>query len=211
MESGSDAVLTLVNKGVDAARQVEGGRRAIEAGFELSEYFMPGLGGRALSREHAIESARVLTEIDPHFIRLRSLTLGPKIPLWQMFHGEDAKLTRQTDVEVVGEIRRFVEQLGDVRSRLVSDHIMNLLGDLEGPVRGEREHLFATCDRFLALEPKDRQLFQLARRAGLANGVADLAHPEVRRRAETLLDDALQRYGPNGVDEACREMMLRMV
>ena len=47
MESGSDRVLKLVQKGVNAKRQIEAGRKVIEAGMELSEYFMPGLGGRS--------------------------------------------------------------------------------------------------------------------------------------------------------------------
>ncbi len=136
---------------------------------------------------------------------------GPKIPLWQVFHGEEARLTRQTDVEVVAEIRRFVAALGEVRSRLVSDHIMNLLGDLEGQLPGERNGLLATCDQFLALEPTEQHLYQLARRAGLVNGLDDLTDSGVRRRAEQLLADALRRHGPDGVDEACRDMMLRMV
>jgi hypothetical protein len=211
METGHDPLLEIIHKGATAALHVKGGRNVVAAGLELSEYLIPGLGGRELSEGHARDSARVLTEIDPHFIRLRSLTLGPKIPLWQVFHGEEAQLTRQTDVEVVAEIRRFVDALGAVRSRLVSDHIMNLLGDLEGQLPGERDHLLATCDRFLALEPTEQRLYQLARRAGLVNGVGDLARPGIRQRAEQLLADALRRHGPDGVDEACREMMLRMV
>ena len=211
METGHDPLLEIIRKGATAAQHVKGGRNVVAAGLELSEYLIPGLGGRELSEGHARDSARVLTEIDPHFIRLRSLTLGPKIPLWQVFHGEEARLTRQTDVEVVAEIRRFVAALGEVRSRLVSDHIMNLLGDLEGQLPGERSDLLATCDQFLALEPTEQHLYQLARRAGLVNGLDDLTDSGVRRRAEQLLADALRRHGPDGVDEACRDMMLRMV
>ena len=106
--------------------------------------------------------------------------------------------------------RRLVA-LKVLRSHLVSDHIMNLLGDLEGQLPGERNSLLATCDRLLALEPTEQHLYQLARRAGLVNGLDDLADAEVRRRAERLLADAVDRHGPDGVDEACREMMLRMV
>ena len=101
METGHDPLLEIIRKGGTAALHIKGGRKVVDAGLELSEYLIPGLGGREMSDGHARDSARVLTEIDPHFIRLRSLTLGPKIPLWQVFHGEEAKLTRQTDVEVV--------------------------------------------------------------------------------------------------------------
>lgn len=78
MESGSDRVLQFVKKGVTAKKQIEAGIKVIEAGMELSEYFMPGLGGKELSEDHARESARVLNEVNPHFIRLRTLRVPPR-------------------------------------------------------------------------------------------------------------------------------------
>ena len=57
MESGSDTVLSLMHKGVTQEEQIRSGRQVIAAGIELSEYFMPGLGGQDLSGEHAVESA----------------------------------------------------------------------------------------------------------------------------------------------------------
>ncbi len=52
-----------------------------QAGIELSEYYMPGLGGRELSRRHALESAKALSRIDPDFIRLRTLALPDGLEL----------------------------------------------------------------------------------------------------------------------------------
>lgn len=211
MESGHDPVLEVIRKGATAALHVKGGRKVVEAGLELSEYWIPGLGGRELSEGHALDSARVLTEVDPHFIRLRTLTLGPKIPLWQVFHGPEARLTRQTDAEIVAEIRCFVEALGPVRSRLVSDHIMNLLGDLEGQLPGDRPALLAGCDRFLDLDPGEQRLFQAGRRAGVLSGVADLRVPYLRARAEAVLAELVRARGPAGVEDGVRELMLRFV
>ncbi len=54
LESGSDEILKRVRKGVTKQIHVEAGIRVKEAGIELSEYFMPGLGGRALSEENAL-------------------------------------------------------------------------------------------------------------------------------------------------------------
>ena len=72
MESGCDEVLRMVSKGSSRAEQIEGGRRARRAGFELSEYVMPGLGGRRLTERHAEGTASALVEIRPDFIRLRT-------------------------------------------------------------------------------------------------------------------------------------------
>ncbi|MGB9825468.1 MAG: radical SAM protein, partial [Desulfofundulus sp.] len=73
LESGCDEVLAFIKKGATAAEHVLAGQKTRGAGIELSEYYMPGLGGKKWSRKHALESARVLNEIDPDFIRLRTL------------------------------------------------------------------------------------------------------------------------------------------
>ena len=65
LESGSPEVLKLIRKGETPEDMVEGGRRVVEAGISLSEYIMPGVGGRNLSREHAVETAKVLNQIRP--------------------------------------------------------------------------------------------------------------------------------------------------
>jgi len=70
MESGYDPVLKFIKKGVTAAEHVEGGRKIVESGISLSEYIIPGLGGDKWSKEHAVETARVLNQINPDFIRL---------------------------------------------------------------------------------------------------------------------------------------------
>ncbi|GAB4276710.1 MAG: radical SAM protein [Deferrisomatales bacterium] len=211
METGHDPLLELIRKGATAELHIQAGRKVVEAGLELSEYVIPGLGGREMSRGHALDSARVLNAVDPHFIRLRTLTLGPKIPLWERFHGPDASLTRQTDAEIVEEIRAFVDALEGIRSRLVSDHIMNLLGDLEGQLPGDKPKLLAACDAFLQLEEGERRLYQVARRAGLVHGPRDLDDPGVRARAEALLGEVVRTYGPGRVEDAARDMMLRYV
>jgi len=207
MESGSDAVLTLVQKGVDAARQVEGGRRAIQAGFELSEYYMPGLGGRALSREHAIESARVLSEIDPHFIRLRTTAFLPGTALAEL--AADGQLEPMGDEEVVAEIRLLIERL-EVSSALTSDHILNLLGELEGKLPEERPRLLEIIDRFQSLAPEERRAFIVGRRVGLLQTVDDLRSGARRRRVDALLHELEARFDGD-LDAAVQALMQRFV
>ena len=211
METGHDPLLELIKKGATSEIHIKAGRKVLEAGLELSEYIIPGLGGREMSEGHALDSARVLNAINPHFIRLRTLTLGPKIPLWEEFHGPEARLTRQTDAEIVAEIRRFLEALEGITSRVVSDHIMNLLGDLEGQLPEDKDRLLALCDRFLGLDEGEQRLYQVARRAGLVNGLDDLKDPGIRARAEAILADLVRSYGPGRIEEACRDMMLRFV
>ncbi|MBE3586318.1 MAG: radical SAM protein [Thermoanaerobacter sp.] len=81
-ESGCDEVPAGVKKGTTAAEHLLAGKKVREAGFELSECYMPGLGGRKWSQKHVVESAQVLNEIDPDFIRLRTLVPRRGTPLY---------------------------------------------------------------------------------------------------------------------------------
>ena len=211
METGHDPLLALVDKGVTAEMHIRGGLHAVEAGLEVSEYAMPGLGGREMSEGHVLDSARVLHAVTPRFIRLRTLSLGPGFPLWRLFHGPDARLTPLTEVQTVGEIRRLIEALDGTRSRLVSDHIMNLLGDLEGELPEERERLLEMCDAFLRLSPREQRLFQAGRRAGLLAGVKDLADPQARERSEAVLAALIRACGEENLEEGIQELKARFI
>jgi radical SAM superfamily enzyme YgiQ (UPF0313 family) len=122
LESGDDEVLRRVKKGATATEMVEAGRKAKEAGFELSEYVMPGLGGKGASQQHVQGTARVVNAIDPHYIRVRPLMLVPGTPVWDEYAaGEFEPLSRY---EVLGEIGALIEGL-DVTSRVCFDHYAN--------------------------------------------------------------------------------------
>jgi len=193
LESGSDAVLAFVRKGTAAAQHVEAGRRVIEAGMTLSEYVMPGLGGKQWWREHALETARVLNEVDPHFIRLRSLRIPPHVPLHADV--EAGRFVPLTDDETVEEIRLLVENLHPTRSVLTSDHIMNLLEDVTGKLPDDKDAMLAVIDRYLALPTEERLLFRLGRRGGALRSLDDLNAPLMRRRLQMARRDLASSTG----------------
>ncbi len=158
LETGDDELLEYVQKGATAAEQIEAGRKAVAAGFEVSEYVMPGLGGRERWRQHAINSARVLNEIDPHFIRLRSFHPASGTPLYDKVR--DGQLTVQSLEGMLIELRTFVEAL-EVNSRfVVSDFAWNsFAGEADGKLPEEKAHVLEEIDRALAFrrargEPK---------------------------------------------------------
>jgi radical SAM superfamily enzyme YgiQ (UPF0313 family) len=84
LESGSEKVLKMIKKGITPEDIVEAGRKVMAAGISLSEYIMPGVGGRTLSEEHARETARLLNQVKPDFIRVRTFALHPKSPMKKM-------------------------------------------------------------------------------------------------------------------------------
>ncbi len=187
MESGSDRVLELIRKGVSAKRQAEAGKKVVEAGMELSEYIMPALGGREFSEEHARESARILNEIGPHFIRLRSLRIPSRAPLYTDW--QEGRFTPLTDDETAAEIRLFISLLDGISTRVKSDHIMNLLEEVDGELPLDKEKMLAVIDRYLGMPEKERLLFRLGRRGGALRTLDELENPAMRRRLETAIKD----------------------
>jgi hypothetical protein len=193
MESGSDRVLQFVKKGVTAKQQIEAGIKVIEAGMELSEYFMPGLGGKELSEDHARESARVLNEINPHFIRLRSLRVPSRAPLFNDLRA--GRFTTHSDDETVMEIRLFISFLDGISSRLISDHIMNLLEEVSGTLPEDKEAMLAVIDRYLELPAEEKLLFRLGRRGGGLRSLDELDDPVMRQRLQTAMRDLVLQTG----------------
>jgi radical SAM superfamily enzyme YgiQ (UPF0313 family) len=171
LETGYDPLLAYMEKGCTAENHIEGGKKVKEAGISLCEYVMPGLGGKKMSQEHARETANVLNEIDPDYIRLRSLHVSPATPLWTRLQNGDFEL--QTDDEVVKEISIFVESL-QVTSYLKSDHILNLLVDVEGKMPEHKEKCLNIVNKYLSLSDEERLNFKVGRRTGLYNRLADL-------------------------------------
>ncbi len=85
IESGDDKVLQKVGKGVKRQELVEAGKKAKEAGITLSVTVILGLGGVERSKEHALETAKILTEFDPHYVGALTLTLVPGTPLYEQW------------------------------------------------------------------------------------------------------------------------------
>jgi len=184
LESGSDLVLSYIQKGVTAADHIEGGKRVKEANISLCEYVMPGLGGRKTSTEHSTETAKVLNEIDPDYIRLRSLHVRQNMPLWEKLKDGDFEL--QTEDEVVEEIGKLIENL-EVTSQLISDHILNLLPEIEGVFPAAKPKCLAIINRYLALPPDEKLNFRLGRRAGYYEKLDDFYDASRHHRVEEAI------------------------
>lgn len=122
IESGDDEVLKYMEKGVTAEQHIAAGRRAREAGFQFSAYVMPGLGGRSMAEQHATNTARVLNEINPDYIRMRPLVPGAGTPLFNEY--ESGAFELSSPHERLRELRTMITAL-TVTSRVCFDHMMN--------------------------------------------------------------------------------------
>jgi len=188
LESGCDDVLKFIRKGVTAADHIEGGQRLVAAGISLCEYVMPGLGGQRWSREHAVETARVLNAINPDHIRMRTLSVRRGTALYEMM--QQGEFQPIGDEEILKEISLFIGHLDGIESRIVSDHILNLLEELEGKLPEDKEKLLGIIDRYFAMAEEDRLVFRLGRRRGLYRSLDDLSDSNTYWQ----LKQAVERY-----------------
>lgn len=149
MESGDDEVLRLINKGVVSRDIVRAGRMVREAGIELSEYYMVGVGGEKLWRNHAENSAAALNEINPDFIRIRTFMPFQGTPMYDMYRRGEFKLL--SPHEALRETRLLIENLHDIDSIFLSDHVSNYW-PVNGRIREDRDKMLKDIDYALSLD-----------------------------------------------------------
>ena len=210
LETGYDPLLKLMKKGVTGAKHVEAGRRVIEAGMELSEYVMPGLGGQEMWREHAIDTAKVLNQINPHFIRLRSLRVPERVPLYQKLL--DGTFTMQTDDMLAAETKLFIETLENITSMVTSDHIMNLLEEVTGKMPQDKDKMLDVIKEYQGLSVSDRLVYRVGRRGGTYRSTGDLERdPATYKKIKTLIANIEEKDGTEGVERFITEMVDRYI
>jgi biotin synthase-like enzyme len=183
LESGYDPILELMCKGETAEQHIKGGRKVVESGISLSEYVILGLGGKEYSNLHAKHTSQVLNEIDPEYIRVRTLTINNHVPLSAEVNS--GEFLRATDEEIIREERLFIEKL-NVHSRYVSDHISNLLPELEGKFPEDKEKLLVILDQFESLTVQERANFLVGRRVGLYKTLQDLEDTQRHELVEQI-------------------------
>ncbi|MCX5860580.1 MAG: radical SAM protein [Deltaproteobacteria bacterium] len=208
MESGSDRVLKMIEKGCKAEQLITGGKRVVQAGISLCLYIIPGIGGTELTEEHANESARVINAIDPDFVRLRSLYVRRDTPLMEMVRA--GTFQPPDEDAIVREIRTFVERLDGISTTIVSDHTLNLLEEITGTLPGDKPAILAIIDRYLGMPEEERLLFQLGKRGGAIRDLADLQNPLVKSRLEATKKE-IEKELPGGVAQYIEEIKKRFV
>jgi radical SAM superfamily enzyme YgiQ (UPF0313 family) len=203
LESGWNFLLEYMNKGVTAAEHIEAGQKVVASGIELSEYVILGLGGRQWWREHAIETAGVLNQINPNVIRLRSLKVLPQMPLQQKI--DEGAFELQTEEEMIVEERLLIDAFNGITGTFLSDHILNLLAEVEGKLPEAKGRMLKIIDAFLALPTEEKLNFRLGKRAGIYQSMEDMTDPLLHRQVTKLITN-IEQQTPGGVEEAIAQI-----
>jgi len=207
LESGSDLVLKMAQKGVTKATHIKAGLKVKAAGMELSEYIMPGLGGRKYSKIHATETADAINQIDPDFIRLRTLAIPNGVALFDDW--QSGRFEKCTDVMMATEILLMIEHLDGITGVLKSDHILNLFENLAGIFPEDKAQMMEILRAFLAMDSARQCLYQVGRRLGIFARLSDMESPKRLAKAEKFC----RQLGitPDNVDDVIDELMKRFI
>ncbi|PKN23506.1 MAG: radical SAM protein [Deltaproteobacteria bacterium HGW-Deltaproteobacteria-21] len=206
LETGYDPLLKLVKKGVSASQQVEAGKKVLEAGMELSEYVMPGLGGKELWEAHALATADVLNQINPHFIRIRSLRVPERVLLYEKIRSGEFHM--QSDDNIAEELRVFIERLEGISSMVTSDHIMNLLEEVTGKLPEDKGKMLEVIRRYQELPDKDRLIYRVGRRGGAYRSTDDLQRDRATyEKLQRLIEELMAKGGLPEVERFITEIV----
>jgi len=146
VESGSDNVLSYVEKGATAKEIMEAGIKAKDAGFKLSATLISGLGGRGNWKEHAVESAKVINAIKPDYLGLLTLMVESDTKLYEDIHKNNFSILNPE--EVMLETRELIKNLNVDNCIFRSNHASNYVS-LRGTLCEDKENLLNTIDKVL--------------------------------------------------------------
>ena len=150
-----------------------------------------GIGGKELSEENAAQTAKALNIIQPDFIRVHATGIKLESKLGEFVR--DGSFTLQSEEEIVIEQKLFLQQLHEMDSYYVNEHIVNLLLEVRGNLRTEKQEMLSTIDRFLTLPPDERLLFTVGRRLNIFFRLDDLKKPKLHQKAGESLQQILSK------------------
>lgn len=151
MESGDNEVLKNISKGTTDEEIISAGQKLKNAGIELSEYYLVGIGGAKLSEQHAINSAKVLSEFSPDFIRLRTFVPVPNTPLYEDYTKGEFQLL--SPHEALKEIRLLIEHLDCQGSTVLSDHVSNYW-NVQGRLPEDKDKMLKEIEQALTIDER---------------------------------------------------------
>jgi radical SAM superfamily enzyme YgiQ (UPF0313 family) len=145
VESGSDTVLSMMQKGVTQQQMIEAGQKAVRAGFKFSCMIISGLGGTELMEEHALESAKVISAINPNYFSLLRLVAEEESELAEDIR--QGKFTPLTPIQTIDESIIMLENMELTDCIFRANHVSNYINQA-GTLNKDRDMLVARLKRF---------------------------------------------------------------
>jgi len=125
VETGNAELLKKIHKGVTYEQMIQAGRRIKEAGIILSVTVLLGLGGREKSIDHALDTAKILTDMDPDYVGALTLMLIPETEMYEDYLAGRFVLPDQFGF--IRELYLMIEKSSFTDCYFTSNHASNYL------------------------------------------------------------------------------------
>lgn len=135
VESGDDVILTRIRKGATSQDHIAAGQMARTAGIDINAYVILGIGGQDRTASHARETARVINEMQPEVVRLR--TFVPKVNTPLLADVQAGRFKMLSPHQVLTETMALLERI-TTPTLVASDHYTNYL-EVAGRLPEDRE------------------------------------------------------------------------
>jgi radical SAM superfamily enzyme YgiQ (UPF0313 family) len=147
LETGDTELLQKIGKGVSSDKVVEAGKKVKEAGISFSVTIILGLGGIEGSKKHVLETAKILTGIDPDYVGALTLTLVPGTPLYEQW--ERNEFHPLSPFQSLEELKLIIENSNFIDCFFSSMHASNYLS-VRGKLPQDRERMLRGLEAVLA-------------------------------------------------------------
>jgi len=148
IESGNKEVLRKIKKGAFPHRMIETAHKVTDSGILLSQTVLLGLGGTEMSREHAVDTGKLLGEMSPDYASALTVMLLPNTELWR--DAQAGKFTLPDKFELLEELKLIVENM-DVSRKcfFASNHASNYL-PIRATLPGDRPEVLALLNEVVS-------------------------------------------------------------
>ncbi|WP_312907557.1 radical SAM protein [Tissierella praeacuta] len=154
VESGSDKILKDIKKGVTREEMVRAGKMVVKSGIELSITLISGIGGQKDSYEHAVESAKIINEINPNYVGLLTLLVEENTPLYEDV--KNGQFTLLTPKEILLETKKMVENINVENCIFRSNHASNYVA-LKGTLPKDKDIILSQIEEGLKIANLDEK------------------------------------------------------
>jgi radical SAM superfamily enzyme YgiQ (UPF0313 family) len=155
VESGDDGILTRIRKGATAQDHIVAGQLARAAGIAINAYVILGIGGQEMTESHARETARVINEMHPDVVRLR--TFVPKVNTPLLEDVQTGRFQMLSPHQVLAETLALLALI-NIPTLVTSDHYTNYL-NVAGRLPEDREAMLGKLLQALGRDESDFRPF----------------------------------------------------
>jgi len=158
-----------------------------QAKISLSEFTLLGIGGKALSLENAVETARVINAVNPEYIRVHHTAFKPNTKL-----GRDVQkglVQLQSEEEIIKEQKLFIEHLNNINGYYINEHAVNLLLEVRGKLPNDKNKMLAIIDNYLSMTEADKLNFAVGRRLGRYYALSDMRNTHEKAIIDKYIAD----------------------